>query len=195
MPDFREACGRLFPVLKTESFMNRPMDGGAPLSHGLIWEEFLELLSGTHLSPYAGANHCDLAVCFVLETEGCFRFIRKEDIVKWRVEKEDVRRHALENLASSTEFVEHDIAETRYGRAVIVNVNDGYDAARILLPGLREAFYPHLGESFLVAVPCRDLLVAFEHSEELLVMMKQWIRDDAHLGAYGLTDALFVCGA
>lgn len=195
VPGFEDACGRLFPVLKTRAFMSRPLRGGRPLSSGLAWEEFLGLLSETHISPYRSTGNCDLAVCFVLEGEGCFRFVRNEDVEKWCVPVKVVRNHALDNLADATAFMEHDFAQTRYGRAVIVNANDGYDASRILLPGLGDAFRAHLGEDFFVAVPCRDLLVAFENREGLLALMRQWIRDDAHLGAYGLTDALFICGA
>ena len=195
VPDFDSACGHLFPVLKTSAFMSRPLANGRQLSSELACEEFLGLLSETYLSPYWGGDNCDLVVCFALEGEGCFRFVSNEDVKKWRVPLQVVRNHALDNLADATAFLEHDFAQTRYGRAVIVNANDGYDAARILLPGLREAFKAHLGDSFLVAVPCRDLLVAFEKIKELLALMKQWIRDDAHMGAYGLTDALFICKA
>jgi uncharacterized protein YtpQ (UPF0354 family) len=177
MPAFREACGRLFPVLKTTAFLGRPLCSGTKLSDDLLWEEF----------------HCGLAVCFVYDTGDCARFVRTEDVKDWKASKNEVRWHALENLASSTALLEHGIAETRFGRAVVVNANDGYDAARILLPGLKDALLPHLGESFLVAVPCRDLLVALEDKTELLALIRRQIREDAHLGAYGLTDELFIC--
>ena len=177
MPEFKDACGRLFPVLKTTAFLNRPLGSGTKLSDDLLWEGF----------------HCELAVCFVYDTGDCARFVRIEDVKDWEVSKGEVRWHALDNLAASTAFLEHGIAETRYGKAVVVNSNDGYDAARILLPGLRDALMPHLGESFLVAVPCRDLLVAFEDREQLLSLIRRQVREDAHLGAYGLTDELLVC--
>jgi uncharacterized protein YtpQ (UPF0354 family) len=164
-------------VLKTTAFLSRPLGSGTKLSDDLLWEEF----------------HCELAVCFVYDTGDCARFVRAEDVRDWDTSRDEVRWHALENLAASTALLEHGIAETRFGKAVVVNANDGYDAARILLPGLRDALVPHLGESFLMAVPCRDLLVAFEDRKELLALIRRQVREDAHLGAYGLTDELFVC--
>lgn len=177
MPGFEDARNRLFPVLKTTAFLNRPLGSGTKLSGDLVWEKF----------------HCELAVCFVYDTGDCARFVRMDDLEGWEVSSDEVHWRALENLAASTALLEHGIAETRFGRAVVVNANDGYDAARILLPGLRDALMPHLGESFLVAVPCRDLLVAFEDRKRLLALIRRQVCEDAHLGAYGLTDELFVC--
>jgi uncharacterized protein YtpQ (UPF0354 family) len=177
LPCFREACGRLFPVLKTTVFLDKPLGSGTKLSDDLLWQDF----------------HCGLAVCFVYDTGDCARFVRLEDVEDWGTCEDEVQWHALENLASSTALLDHGIAETRYGKAVVVNANDGYDAARILLPGLKDALAPHLGGSFLMAVPCRDLLVAFENKRELLELIRREVREDAHLGAYGLTDELFVC--
>jgi uncharacterized protein YtpQ (UPF0354 family) len=177
MPAFGQACARLFPVLKTTAFLSRPLGSGTRLSDDLVWEGF----------------HCELAVCFVYDTGDCARFVRAEDVRDWETSKDEVRWHALENLAASTALLEHGIAQTRFGKAVVVNANDGYDAARILLPGLRDALAPHLGESFLVAVPCRDLLVAFEDRKKLVALIKRQVCEDAHLGAYGLTDELFAC--
>lgn len=177
MPGFKEAAKAIFPVLKTVEFMERPLANGAKLSEELVWQKY----------------HCGLAVCFVYDSSGCFRFVRRTDLDGWLVTEEELRWHAIRNLGELTASLEHDIAQTSFGKAIVINANDGYDAARILLPGLRNALSPHLGESFFVAVPCRDLLVAFEDRKSLLARMKQWIRDDAHLGAYGLTDVLFVC--
>jgi uncharacterized protein YtpQ (UPF0354 family) len=179
MPPFAQAAGALFPVLKTSAFIACPVSGGVKLGDTLVWEAF----------------HCELVVCFVHDAGDCVRFVVREDLENWDATAADVRQCALDNLTAATARVRHDFADTRLGRAVIINENDGYDAARILLPGLHKSLMPHLGESFVVAVPCRDLLVAFENRKALLALMKRRVRDDAHLGAYGLTDALFVCDA
>jgi len=177
MPGFEEAAGSLYPVLKTSAFLKRGLGDGEKVAQQLVWDEF----------------HGVLVVCYVFERDGCFRFVRNGDLEKWSATVEKLHHHAIRNLEVCSLGLDHSIASTRYGSVIVVNANDGYDAARILLPGLRERLSPHLGESFVVAVPCRDLLVAFERNDGLLSFMKRWIRDDAHMGAYGLTDALFVC--
>jgi uncharacterized protein YtpQ (UPF0354 family) len=178
LPCFKEASAHLFPVLKNRGFLEKPLGNGIRISGQLVWEEFL----------------CGLVVCFVFDGGGCYRFVRNEDLGQWSAGVEELRWHALANLEKLTRHLEHDCTETRHGRVIVINANDGYDAARILLPGLRSALSEHLGEVFVSAVPCRDLLVAFENKKKLIALMKQWVRDDAHLSAYGLTDSLFMCG-
>ena len=126
---------------------------------------------------------------------GCMRFVRTDDLKTWGVGEDELSWNAIKNLESFTgKLPICEFGGESGGKAVAINANDGYDAARILLPGLHERLNGLLGESFLVAVPCRDLLVAFERKRELVTFMRPRIEEDANLGAYGLTDALFICG-
>ncbi len=182
MPGFEAAREKLFPVLKPRAFMQRPLGKGISASESLAWQDFCG----------------ELTVCFVYDdgASGCMRFVCDDDLELWGIGVDEVRARALDNLANATtESGMYELAVTRFGKAAVINANDGYDAARILLPGLHKSLRGHLGKSFFVAVPCRDLLVAFERKTRLLDLMKERIEEDANLGAYGLTDALFVCDA
>jgi hypothetical protein len=55
------------------------------------------------------------------------------------------------------------------GRAAILGQHDGYDAARLMLGGLYQRLAPQLGGDFYVAVPARDMFVAFSRGPEPFV--------------------------
>jgi uncharacterized protein YtpQ (UPF0354 family) len=72
---------------------------------------------------------------------------------------EELKTAALANLVQSSiepEWMPND------DNHIIARFNqgDGFDAARLLLPGLHEELSPRLGKQFLVAIPSRDGFLA-----------------------------------
>ena len=49
--------------------------------------------------------------------------------------------------------------------ALVLNSGDGYDATRLVLPQVRDAFAAELGEEYLVGIPNRDFLIAFSQRD------------------------------
>jgi len=65
----------------------------------------------------------------------------------------------LEKLPGTTDGLQT-INMTKGGVSFMWETNDGYDAARLLLPNFNTLFRQQLGESFLVGIPHRDVLLA-----------------------------------
>jgi hypothetical protein len=55
------------------------------------------------------------------------------------------------------------------GRAAIISMHDGYDAARLLLGDLHERLSAQLGRTFYVAAPARDMFLAMTGDPEPFV--------------------------
>lgn len=96
----------------------------------------------------------------VLDDSRAYSYLRQSDLAEWGQPPQAVYDRALANLeeASSGIQVHAGSAPDRY---LAIEAKDGYDAARILLPGLRRFIIERLGEPFLATVPNRDFLVAW----------------------------------
>ncbi|MBK9187656.1 MAG: DUF1444 family protein [Phycisphaerales bacterium] len=104
----------------------------------------------------------DTVIVFVTDLPHMTVSITTEQLVRWRLTVEDVEELARTNLDDYAPDLEIQLVESKEGgRAAIVSQHDGYDAARLLLSGLFDRLAPQLGGDFLVAVPARDMFVAF----------------------------------
>jgi len=80
-------------------------------------------------------------------------------------------------------------------RALIVNTQDGYDASRLLLPNVREAFTEELGEQYLVGLPNRDFLIAFsERDEETAAGIIRQVKHDYQRMHHPITATIYRAG-
>ncbi len=146
MRDFGEwpmARGLLRPVL-------RPIGSEAP-----------ELVAGS-LPGAAG-----LPVLYVVSSAASPAPVDARDLEAWGVEACDVEAAAMENLAAWDDAAGW-VSEGQGPRRMVWSESgEGLDAARILLPGVREHLADEFGSSgrVLVAMPERDLLIATGVSE------------------------------
>jgi hypothetical protein len=100
-------------------------------------------------------------VVFVIDMPQMTVSVTTEQMVRWRVNADELDELARENLCAHTSELNLQLVTSKEGgKAVIVAEQDGYDAARLLLTGLFERLAPRLGGDFLVATPARDMFVA-----------------------------------
>jgi len=79
------------------------------------------------------------------------------------------------------------------GKAAIVALQDGYDAARLLLDSLHVKLAPQLGGDFFVATPARDMFVAMTCNPPNFVQrISQRIGRDYQRLPYPITSSLFL---
>ncbi|GIW72959.1 MAG: hypothetical protein KatS3mg102_2501 [Planctomycetota bacterium] len=136
----------------------------------------------------------DTALVFAVDYTAAMRFVTVEEAERWELPPKLMVRVARRNLqALRAELPLRGVLGQRGElRAVLIQAGDGYDAARILLPGLREKLREHLGEDFLVAVPHRDLLLAFtEHEPQVREQLVEYVRQQARSRPHPITDRLF----
>jgi hypothetical protein len=136
--DFQRLRGRLLPMLKPED-----------------WIESLPNLASTEFAP-------GVRLCFAIDSPTRVAYVTSEMLERWDVPLERVQEIAQDNLARKGPVEMMTLRDDDQSViALIVNVQDGYDATRLALPSVREAFAEELGDEYLVGIPNRDFLIAF----------------------------------
>jgi uncharacterized protein YtpQ (UPF0354 family) len=69
---------------------------------------------------------------------------------------------------------------------------DGYDASRILLPGLHDHLREYLESPFLAAIPNRDILICFRNDGELIDRLRPQIQEDFKTMPHQVSDNVFL---
>ncbi|MDG2054919.1 MAG: DUF1444 family protein [Phycisphaerales bacterium] len=104
----------------------------------------------------------DTCIVFVIDMPQMTVSLTIEQLMRWNLTPEEVDLIARQNLDTYTPRVSLKLFTTADGgRAATMTVQDGYDAARLLLNGLHEKLAPELSGDFYAAAPARDMLVAF----------------------------------
>jgi hypothetical protein len=140
-------------------------------------------------SPVANSSFCEgVAIGIVLDREERYRFVREEDLESWDKTFSDVYERALENLELASSGIPMQSTDGP-DRFIGIETKDGFDAARILLPQLREFICQHLGEPFLAGVPNRDFLICWSSdcSQEFQNFAADKIENDFQNQPYELT--------
>lgn len=169
-PPLDEVRERLRPLLKLEAFLR---DAPTPL------------LS----RPFVAG----LVVCYVVDSPRTVRYVMPAWLREWALTEDGLHALALSNLARTSREVPMQAAAQQDGRVELLcwDSQDGYDAARVLVPDLHRRLREHLGQTFLVGVPNRDFLVALrEDDEELVRHCRQMVAEHARTMPYPLYGGL-----
>ncbi|MFZ4573111.1 MAG: DUF1444 family protein [Phycisphaerales bacterium] len=112
----------------------------------------------------------DTVIVFVTDLPHMTVSITTEQLLRWRMDLDEIELLARQNLDEYAPELEVQLVESKEGgKAAIISQHDGYDAARLLLGGLYERLAPRLGGDFYVAVPARDMFVAFSPNPDSFV--------------------------
>jgi len=135
----------------------------------------------------------ETVILYVVEFNGVTTPITTEQLIRWGVSLDDVDELARNNLTAYQPELEMQLFQGEQGRAALFNNGDGYDAARLLLDQLYEQLAPEFDGNFLVAIPTRDVFIAFpRHSDEFITRLARRVeRDYRHL-PYPITSNLFL---
>lgn len=94
----------------------------------------------------------------VVDQQDGYGYVRRTDRARWKVDDNILFQQAQRNLGRLTQLAALEEIEGEAGRLLLMKQGDGYDAARILVPAVRQRAARFLGEPFLVAVPNRNEL-------------------------------------
>jgi uncharacterized protein YtpQ (UPF0354 family) len=136
----------------------------------------------------------DTVIVFVVDMPDVTVSVTVEQMVRWGVDTDDLERLARENLARYQPDLKVKLVESETGgRAAILSVLDGYDAARLLLNTLHSTLAPQMHGDFFVATPARDMFVAIScDPPEFVDKVQQRVLRDFKRLPYPITDALFI---
>lgn len=112
---------------------------------------------GPAQTPFPGR----LAVVYAVDANGAFTIVRPRDVTRWGTTVAEVHDLALGNLLAQTNEDEPLLCEPLGGQKLCGWASsDGYDAARMLVPGLRDQIVEELGGRAAYAVPMENVFVA-----------------------------------
>ncbi|HTE21043.1 MAG TPA: DUF1444 family protein, partial [Armatimonadota bacterium] len=170
------------------------LDGYEGIRHRLLpmlkSEQWAQGVPGVATAEFAPG----LLTCFVIDAPSRIAFVTREMLQKWDMPLERIQEVAQDNLASKEEDVEIMVLRSSDDRviAMVVSVQDGYDATRLVLPSVRDSFAEELGDEYLVGLPNRDFLVAFSEREpEMAAGIVRQVKHDFQRMNHPLTTTIY----
>ena len=127
-----------------------------------------QTLDREHVAHVQWVN--DTVIVFVMDMPHYTVSISTEQMIRWGVtadELEDIARANLDRYAPNLDV--QVVRSNEGGRAAIISMHDGYDAARLLLGDLHSRLSAQLGKTFYVAAPARDMFLAMTGDPEPFV--------------------------
>ena len=136
----------------------------------------------------------DTVLFYVIDLPRTTISISLEQIMRWGLSLSEIDIIARKNLDSYAPELEIKLVESNEGgRAAVISVRDGYDAARLLLGSLHKRLAPVLKGDFLVATPCRDAFLAISDGpNDFVNRFLKRIKSDYKRMPYPITDSFFL---
>ena len=134
-----------------------------------------------------------VVVSVVIDSPHGYAYVRHEDLAKWDMSLFDLYEVACENLKQASEGVEISFIDGPPAM-IVLQTQDGYDAARVLLPEFRQFAAERLGSPFYAAIPNRDFLIMWAQTEDTSFHehIKNQVRVDANSQSHPLTSTILV---
>jgi len=135
----------------------------------------------------------ETVVVFVIDMPHMTVSVTTEQMIRWGLTLDDLEDLSRRNLSRYTPSLEYRRLDSEEGgRALVLALQDGYDASRLLLDNLFGELAPELGGDFLVACPSRDMFLALTPAPDPFVQrVKGRVEHDFTRLPYPITDRLF----
>jgi uncharacterized protein YtpQ (UPF0354 family) len=103
----------------------------------------------------------NLSLVYAVDSEGSYTVVRPEDVERWGTTVEELEGLALDNLLRQTDEEQELLCEPSGNLELCGwSTSDGYDATRMVVPGLRRQIVRKYGGPAVYAVPMNDVFVA-----------------------------------
>ena len=190
--DFRAIVSEHFRILvANESLLDRDEMGWDLAENKLVPQlmptEFLEKIPLVHQE--FGDN---VVLGYVIDSDEAYSYVSIADMDRWKIDQEELQGVALKNLADRSRGIEINAFDRPNG-FVVINTLDGFDAVRIVSPGIQEFVAEIIGKPFRFGVPNRDFLICWELNEDIDFQMRfvQQISQDFAERPYPLSPKVF----
>ena len=141
-------------------------EGNSKRSFDEVHDQLLPLLkrkvvvAGLSGSPAVTPFH-DLDVVYGVQRDHSFAIVTDNDLRRWGKSRDEVHSAAISNLERETNAEQKLLCETSGSQKLCGWASgDGYDATRMLVPGLRRQIVEKLGGPAVYAVPLESVFVA-----------------------------------
>jgi uncharacterized protein YtpQ (UPF0354 family) len=102
-----------------------------------------------------------LSLVYVVDADDAYTVVRPEDVERWGTTVEELEGVALDNLLRQTNDEQELLCEPAGDQELCGwSTSDGYDATRMVVPGLRRQIVREYGGPAVYAVPMNNVFVA-----------------------------------
>jgi hypothetical protein len=139
-----------------------------------------------------------LAVGIVLDDDEGYSYVRTEDADRWQKSHAELLDIAIANLDEAVRGkTKMECFDNEEAKWVGIEMKDGFDAARILIPGFQKFLATRLGSPFRFALPNRDFLICWNTgaSASFTDFTTSKIKKDFESQPYPLSPYVFELGA
>lgn len=135
-----------------------------------------------------------IRVGIVADFPHTYMYLRQSELERWKVTPDEIHEMAVSNLNRASRNLEIQGVTDEVNSYLAVTCGDGYDAARILVPGLQSLFASQLGETFRFAIPNRDFLICWgiNCDNEFHASVSKQVAQDYKEQPYPLSPSVFV---
>lgn len=128
---------------------------------------------------------------YVLDHGRQVEYVQRDILEPWRVDSQRVHDTAIANLEALSADVQIEVRKARGGGLfTMIDTDDSYDAARLVVPALRDGFLDALGTPIFVGIPNRDFLLAWS-ADAPFAAFANCVAKDFTEQPYPITDAIF----
>jgi uncharacterized protein YtpQ (UPF0354 family) len=102
-----------------------------------------------------------LSLVYVVDADDAYTVVRPEDVERWGTTVEELEEVALDNLLRQTNDEQELLCEPAGNLELCGwSTSDGYDATRMVVPGLRRQIVREYGGPAVYAVPMNNVFIA-----------------------------------
>ncbi|MDT3379960.1 DUF1444 family protein [Labrys neptuniae] len=139
-----------------------------------------------------------VVIAYALDQGERYALVTTDDLKTWGVDADAIHEAALAGLEAASGKLAIEAERSAKGRGAYATIltSDGYDAARLLLPSVRQRLLQALGSDLAIAgIPNRDFLVAWTPDFSARAGFAAKVSEDSKSRSHPLTDELFVIEA
>ena len=137
----------------------------------------------------------DVWEVLVIDSQRTTRYVRTVDLNTWQAEFDSLRtiaENALWKDSQSVQLIAKSPTDpTKSGKFIAIDTRDGYAAARLVLPEIRQALAKQLGEPFFAAVPNRESLVAWSNDYAFADQFATKVRQDFETRSHPISPIVY----
>lgn len=128
-----------------------------------VLPQFMPVENKTQIPLVSKEFSEEVDIGFVIDAETKYQFIDPNMLETYGISEEQLYDTALDNLEAISKNISVEVAqasdEDETAKYVIVELDDGFAAARLLSAGVRRAIGRELGQEYIAAIPTRDFLI------------------------------------
>lgn len=162
----------------------------------LVRPQFMPVGNKEKIDVLAKSFSDDIDIGIVVDAPEKYTFVKPDDLKTWGVTEQQLYDQALKNLetiSKDTKVQLYQSGTEEKGKYILLELPDGYTAARLLSPTIRKTVASELGDTYLAAIPTRDFMIFWREDFPFAAEFLKQVNDEYTAETkYPLSPNLFV---